>query len=184
MPVRTLNSIVKRNKEESPEADTDADTDMDIEPVEKKPAAVRKSTFQQLPEQPAPVAEPVPRKKREISDEQKDILRKRLENARAIRKQQADEKKRIEEMLMREKEKEVKQKIMTKVQKLSKKQEVQALKKYIEPDPESEEEEEEEEYIPPVKPRRQVANNRPAPARPQPAPAPAPVPVPPPLRFL
>lgn len=179
MPVRTLNSVAK-NKEYSPEADTD--TESVANEVINKP--VRKQKVNAANPEPVAVAPANPvveRKKREISDEQKEVLRKRLEIARQVRKQQADEKRKIEEMLLKEKEKEVSQKIINKVQKLSKKNEVKALKKYVQE--EEEDEVSEEEYVPPVKPQRRQVVKQPQQQPRQQCVAPQ-APVPPPIRFL
>jgi hypothetical protein len=77
---------------------------------------------EQEQEQPQPqqeINEPVrEKKKRVVSDEQKEILRQRLAKAREVRKQMADEKQKVQELLVKQREQELNKKIQKKVEKV------------------------------------------------------------------
>ena len=75
--------------------------------------------------------EPVKKQKRNLTEEHKKILTERLEMARGIKKQQANQKLEFENKIRQEKEKEAEAKLIKKVKQISRQKEREIILKYL-----------------------------------------------------
>jgi len=151
-PTQTKQTKKKLNKELDLESDDNieinSDNDLDeIDLVVEEPI-IKDKSFLNAKSNPKGFDEPIKKKKRVISDEQKKVLVDRLAYARSLRKKESENKKVLEKEYLQQKEKEINDRLLKKFTSLQRKKENEMMKKYMtKPKEESEEEEIEEEVI-------------------------------------
>jgi hypothetical protein len=128
------------------------ESDNDIQkPTEKvlKPKLLKESK-KYLEEEiiETPIETPIiSKKKRNLTEEQKEVLRERLAHARSLRRKGVDEKQLLEQEYLKQKEEEINDRLLKKFTSLQRKKESEMMKQYLTKSKEDEIEYEEEPII-------------------------------------
>ena len=146
--IRTLGSKQNIKPIELLEEDTDDDIQKPTEKV-LKPKKVKQSN-EYLEEEIIEKSIETPiitKKKRNLTEEQKEVLRERLAHARSLRRKGVDEKQLLEQEYLKQKEEEINERLLKKFTSLQRKKESEMMKQYLTKSKEDEIEEYEEEPI-------------------------------------
>ena len=146
--IRTLGS--KQNIKPIEILEEESDNDIQ-KPTEKvlKPKLLKESK-KYLEEEviTLPIETPIiSKKKRNLTEEQKEVLRERLAHARSLRRKGVDEKQLLEQEYLKQKEEEINERLLKKFTSLQRKKESEMMKQYLTKSKEDEIEEYEEEPI-------------------------------------